>query len=127
MTRRSPPCGDTSPAPGRRPTPSISRALCQLIETAVAVRPGRFRSIELADPQPRRAARRLAGRSDAAAETPSLGRLIRAMPKSPEVERFLLLDRPAVLARPGLTAMEIPLVEAEVLVGKDTVFLEAVR
>jgi tetratricopeptide (TPR) repeat protein len=38
---------------------------------------------------------------------------------------FLLLDRPAILARPGLSRLELPVVEAEVLVDKDVVFLEA--
>jgi tetratricopeptide (TPR) repeat protein len=44
---------------------------------------------------------------------------------SQPLESFLLLDRPAALAKPGLSRLEIPVVEAEVLVDKDVVFLEA--
>jgi tetratricopeptide (TPR) repeat protein len=40
-------------------------------------------------------------------------------------ECFLLLDRPAPEAKPGLSRLEIPVVEAEVLVDKDVVYLEA--
>ncbi len=46
-------------------------------------------------------------------------------PEAPQLESFLLLDRPAAVARPGLTRQDLPLVDAEVLVGKDVVFLEA--
>jgi len=46
-------------------------------------------------------------------------------PKSPEVVRFFILDRPRVAARPGLTRQEIPNVDGQVLVDKDTVLLEA--
>ncbi|MFI5460290.1 MAG: hypothetical protein ACHRXM_33150 [Isosphaerales bacterium] len=46
-------------------------------------------------------------------------------PKSPEVVRFFILDRPRVAAKPGLTRQEIPLVDGQVLVDKDTVILEA--
>jgi hypothetical protein len=45
-------------------------------------------------------------------------------PKSPEVSRFLVLDRPRITAKHGLTRAQIPLVEGEVLVGQDTVVLE---
>jgi hypothetical protein len=44
---------------------------------------------------------------------------------SRELESFLLLDRPAVEAKPGLSRLDLPIVEAEVLVDKDVVFLEA--
>jgi tetratricopeptide (TPR) repeat protein len=39
-------------------------------------------------------------------------------------ERFYLLDRPKVEARPQLTRRDIPVAEGEVLVGRDTVILE---
>lgn len=45
-------------------------------------------------------------------------------PESPEAVRFFLLDRPRITARAGLTRQDIPTVEAEVLVSKDTVVLE---
>jgi tetratricopeptide (TPR) repeat protein len=46
-------------------------------------------------------------------------------PKSPEVLRFAVLDRPAITAKPSLTRHDIPVIEAEVLVGQDAVHLEA--
>jgi len=46
-------------------------------------------------------------------------------PSSPEVVRFFVLDRPRIAAKAGLTRQEIPLVDAQVLVGLDTVILEA--
>jgi len=46
-------------------------------------------------------------------------------PNAPEVVRFFVLDRPRIAAKPGLTRAEIPLVDAQVLVGPDTVILEA--
>jgi tetratricopeptide (TPR) repeat protein len=45
--------------------------------------------------------------------------------ESPPLERFLLLDRRAAVAKPGLTRLDLPLVDCEVLVGKDLVYLEA--
>ncbi len=42
------------------------------------------------------------------------------------LESFLLLDRPAIVARDGLSRLEIPVVEAEVLVDRDVVYLEAI-
>ncbi len=45
-------------------------------------------------------------------------------PKSPEVLRFLVLDRKMIESKPGLTRLDIPTIEAEVLVGQDTVHLE---
>jgi tetratricopeptide (TPR) repeat protein len=45
-------------------------------------------------------------------------------PKSPEVTRFTLLDRPQIDARTGLTRQDIPLILGEVLVGQDKVVLE---
>ncbi len=44
--------------------------------------------------------------------------------ESRPTESFLLLDRPRVEARPGLTRAEIPIVEGEVIVGDDSVVLE---
>jgi tetratricopeptide (TPR) repeat protein len=46
-------------------------------------------------------------------------------PESPSVESFLVLDRPAIEPKPGLARQDIPLVDAEVLVDKDVVILEA--
>jgi tetratricopeptide (TPR) repeat protein len=43
---------------------------------------------------------------------------------APKVERFLLLDRPQIAPKPGLTRLEIPRIEGEVLVSKDVVVLE---
>jgi tetratricopeptide (TPR) repeat protein len=43
---------------------------------------------------------------------------------APTVEHFYLLDRPKVAARDGLAASEIPRIEADVLIGHDTVALE---
>lgn len=51
--------------------------------------------------------------------------LIEEDPKSPEVARYFMLDRPKCTARPGLTRQDIPGIEAEVLIGKDSVVLEA--
>lgn len=45
--------------------------------------------------------------------------------ESPEVASFYWLDRPQVDARTGLGRQEIPLILAKVLVGPDTVVLEA--
>ena len=45
--------------------------------------------------------------------------------KSPEVACFHWLDRPRIEARTGLARQEIPLIQADVLVGPDTVVLEA--
>jgi len=45
-------------------------------------------------------------------------------PKSPEMARFFLLDRPVIEPRTGLTRLEIPMILGEVLIGPDTVFLE---
>ena len=45
-------------------------------------------------------------------------------PDSSPTERFYLLDRPRITARPGLTPRDIPTTEAEVVVGEDTVVLE---
>jgi tetratricopeptide (TPR) repeat protein len=45
--------------------------------------------------------------------------------KSPEVERFLLLDRPRATVREGLKREEIPVILGEVLVDNDNVVLEA--
>jgi tetratricopeptide (TPR) repeat protein len=44
---------------------------------------------------------------------------------SPIIEQFVLIDRPRIEARPGLTPAEIPIVQGSVLVGPDTVQLEA--
>ena len=46
-------------------------------------------------------------------------------PESTKVERFFLLDRPRVEARPDLTRADMPLIQGELLVGPDTVVLEA--
>jgi hypothetical protein len=45
--------------------------------------------------------------------------------ESPEVACFHWLDRPRIEARAGLARQEIPLIQANVLVGPDTVVLEA--
>jgi tetratricopeptide (TPR) repeat protein len=45
-------------------------------------------------------------------------------PESPEVLRFLVLDRPSITARPDLTRRDVPVIEAEILVGHDLVHLE---
>ncbi len=45
-------------------------------------------------------------------------------PDSPPTERFFLLDRPRITARPGLTPRDIPTTEAEVIVGENAVVLE---
>jgi tetratricopeptide (TPR) repeat protein len=45
-------------------------------------------------------------------------------PDAPLLERFFVLDRPGITAREGLTRRDIPIVEGEILVGKDTVVLE---
>ena len=45
-------------------------------------------------------------------------------PKSLEVERFFLLDRPRIEARTGLKRQEIPVILGEVLFSNDTVILE---
>jgi hypothetical protein len=46
--------------------------------------------------------------------------------EEPELlECFLLLDRPGIEVRPGLSRQEIPVVEAEILVDKAVVYLEA--
>jgi hypothetical protein len=44
--------------------------------------------------------------------------------ESPEVECYYWLDRPVVEARPGLTVAQIPLINANVLIGPETVVLE---
>jgi len=44
--------------------------------------------------------------------------------EAPKVERFLLLDRPQIAPKPGLTRQEIPRIEGEVLVAQDVVVLE---
>jgi hypothetical protein len=44
--------------------------------------------------------------------------------KSPEVQSYLLLDRPAIGPRPGLAREEIPLIRAELLIGSNTAVLE---
>ncbi len=46
--------------------------------------------------------------------------------ESKVLQSFVLLDRPAIEARPGLVRQDIPMVEAEVLVDTDVVFLEAI-
>ena len=45
--------------------------------------------------------------------------------ESPKVACFLWLDRPRIEARTGLARQEIPLIQADVLIGPDTVVLEA--
>ena len=47
-------------------------------------------------------------------------------PEGAPLESFVLLDRPEVEARPGLTGVELPWVEGELLVGNDVAYLEAV-
>ncbi len=45
-------------------------------------------------------------------------------PDSTATERFYMLDRKKIEAKPGLTPRDIPVVEGEVIVGKDAVYLE---
>ena len=45
-------------------------------------------------------------------------------PDSVATERFFILDRKRLEARPGLTFKDLPVVEGEVIVGKDSVVLE---
>ncbi len=45
-------------------------------------------------------------------------------PDSSPTERFYMLDRKKIEAKSGLTRRDIPVVEGEVIVGKDTVVLE---
>src|SRR5262249_15763342 len=46
--------------------------------------------------------------------------------EEPELlDSFLLLDRTGIETRPGLSRQEIPVVEAEILVDKDVVYLES--
>jgi tetratricopeptide (TPR) repeat protein len=45
-------------------------------------------------------------------------------PQSPEMAAFHWLDRPSIEARAGLTRDQIPLIQAEMLVGQDQVILE---
>ena len=47
-------------------------------------------------------------------------------PDAPQLDSFLLLDRPEAEAKPGLTRQELPLVEGELLLDKSVAFLEAV-
>lgn len=46
-------------------------------------------------------------------------------PESPVVEAYLLLDRQRIEAAPGLTHDQIPQAEAQLLIGKDSLWLEA--
>jgi tetratricopeptide (TPR) repeat protein len=45
-------------------------------------------------------------------------------PESPPTDRFFLLDRPRIAAKPGLSRRDIPMIEADVIVGEDAVVLE---
>jgi tetratricopeptide (TPR) repeat protein len=45
-------------------------------------------------------------------------------PKSVEVERYFLLDRPQIEAKSGLRPQDIPIILGEVLFNKDTIILE---
>ena len=45
-------------------------------------------------------------------------------PESPATDRFFLLDRKRIEARPGLSRRDIPISEGEVIVGNETVVLE---
>jgi tetratricopeptide (TPR) repeat protein len=44
--------------------------------------------------------------------------------KSPEVQSYLLLDRPAIGSKLGLTREEVPLIGADLLIGSNTAVLE---
>jgi tetratricopeptide (TPR) repeat protein len=48
------------------------------------------------------------------------------VPEAKPLQSFLLLDRPAIEPRPGLSRLDVPVVEAEVLVDRDVVYLEAI-
>ena len=89
-------------------------------------RPGRgdrrVRPPDLADPRPRGAAAGLEASPYFVAGPPRP--IHQDDPDSSPTERFFLLDRPRITARPGLTPRDIPTTEAEVIVGEDTVVLE---
>jgi tetratricopeptide (TPR) repeat protein len=108
-----------------KPTPdSIDlECLCQTIES-----PPENDEVELVHltwPIRNREALLSALRGDQSIEEGPHRHLIEQDPKSPEAARFFLLDRPRCAAKPGLAREEIPAIEAEVLVTRDAVVLEA--
>ncbi len=107
-----------------KPTPDAIdlECLCQIIEPVQTQDLVEF--VQLTWPIRNRDALLLALRGDKFFEEGPNRHLIIDDPESPEAVRFFLLDRPRITARAGLTRQDIPTVEAEVLVSKDTVVLE---
>jgi len=107
-----------------KPTPDAIdlECLCQTIEPISTQDLVEF--VQLSWPIRNRDALLLALRGDKNFDEGPNRRLSIDDPTSPEAARFFLLDRPPITARAGLTRQDIPAVEAEVLVSKDTVVLE---
>jgi tetratricopeptide (TPR) repeat protein len=97
--------------------------LCQIIEPTTKENLVEF--VQLSWPIRNKDALLLVLRGDKTIDEGPARHLVEDDPKSPEVARFFLLDRPKCTARPGLSRQDIPAIEAEILVGKDTVVLEA--
>ncbi len=97
-------------------------ALCQRIGTAAITDPVEF--VHLSWPIRNREGLLAALRADPAFEPGPNRPILPDDPAAAPTERFYLLDRPKVAARPGLTRRDIPVVEGEVIVGPDTVVLE---
>jgi tetratricopeptide (TPR) repeat protein len=98
-------------------------ALCQIIAEDPPHDPIEF--VQLTWPIRNREGLLSALRANPSFEVGTDRNLIADDSKSPEVQRFYVLDRPRIVAKPGLTREEIPLVDGEVLVAADTVVLEA--
>jgi len=107
-----------------KPTPDAIdlECLCQTIEPIATQDLVEF--VQLSWPIRNREALLSALRGDRNFEEGPNRRLIADDPESPEASRFFLLDRPRITARAGLTRQDIPAVEAEVLVSKNTAVLE---
>jgi hypothetical protein len=107
-----------------KPTPDAIdlECLCQAVEPASNADLVEF--VQLSWPIRNREALLSALRSDKSIDEGPSRRLADDDSKSPEATRFFMLDRPKCTARPGLTRQDIPSIEAEVLVTKDTVVLE---
>jgi hypothetical protein len=98
-------------------------ALCQTIE--VAAPDEQIELLHLSWPIRNRDGLLAACRSDRSLEEGSQRPLDPGDPDSTQCLALFLLDRPMPTARPGLTQQEIPAIEGELLVGQDTVVLEA--
>ncbi len=107
-----------------KPTPDAIdlECLCQVIEPVQTQDLVEF--VQMSWPIRNRDALLMALRGDKYFEEGPARHLIIDDPESPEAVRFFLLDRPRITARAGLTSQDIPTIEAEVLVSKDTVALE---